>query len=502
MKKIITFAIALLLAAGCEVPAVRPACASAEEITAVNTSENESVLTDFDGVSIDEIKAFDYKIDTYLIFKDGSELKLDAQLEKTVEDNGIINYSKKFTREQMDKIFVDAGKKYEDFDHPEYRLTISNGEGQEFTDEYFVKFSQHGYLNVLKEGEESKSVNSLRSSIQQFGSEKAYSEVTDNYEDPVSREALLYRGSLTDDFQYAEFVFSMSFDDPACYIPGLANKAALKAEFTPRIMLRRSGGDEKLAGVEFETYLDSSEGLGMKAYISREDLDQNLGYDDFLVLDQFSMYYTIDYPKNVKLSKDSYLKEYNIFAVVMPVLKDGKASWSEFTWDSTFEQTDEVYMDGYFGVTSSFDKIKGYRIVDGKYEEFELKTENIEGFEFYILIDRSRAELITDNIPEEIFADENGDEVTTPDEDTPSQDDETTTPEETSADTRKLGDVNNDGKRNAGDITKIAAHIKGIKTLPEADRKYADINSDSRINAADITKLAAHIKGIKLIDIK
>ena len=59
------------------------------------------------------------------------------------------------------------------------------------------------------------------------------------------------------------------------------------------------------------------------------------------------------------------------------------------------------------------------------------------------------------------------------------------------------GDVNGDGKINAADITKIAAHIKGLKTLDEDQKKRADVNSDGNINAVDITKIAAHIKGLK-----
>ena len=71
--------------------------------------------------------------------------------------------------------------------------------------------------------------------------------------------------------------------------------------------------------------------------------------------------------------------------------------------------------------------------------------------------------------------------------------------DEPSDDTR-MGDVNDDGKINAADITKIAAHIKGLKSLDEDQKKRADVNSDGKINAVDITKIAAHIKGIKSLD--
>ena len=60
-----------------------------------------------------------------------------------------------------------------------------------------------------------------------------------------------------------------------------------------------------------------------------------------------------------------------------------------------------------------------------------------------------------------------------------------------------LGDVDANGKVNAVDITKTAAHIKGLKTLNEDQKKRADVNYDGKINAGDITKIAAHIKGLK-----
>ena len=63
----------------------------------------------------------------------------------------------------------------------------------------------------------------------------------------------------------------------------------------------------------------------------------------------------------------------------------------------------------------------------------------------------------------------------------------------------KLGDVNNDGKINSGDITKTAAHIKGLKTLSADEKLRADVSKDGKINSGDITKIAAHIKGLKTI---
>ena len=63
----------------------------------------------------------------------------------------------------------------------------------------------------------------------------------------------------------------------------------------------------------------------------------------------------------------------------------------------------------------------------------------------------------------------------------------------------KLGDVNNDGFINVTDISKIAAHVKGIKSLTKEEMLRADVNPDGNINVTDISKTAAHVKGIKSI---
>ena len=64
----------------------------------------------------------------------------------------------------------------------------------------------------------------------------------------------------------------------------------------------------------------------------------------------------------------------------------------------------------------------------------------------------------------------------------------------------RKGDINGDGKVNAADITKAAAHIKGLKAIRDSyDFAVGDVNEDSKLNAVDITKIAAHIKGIKVL---
>ena len=61
------------------------------------------------------------------------------------------------------------------------------------------------------------------------------------------------------------------------------------------------------------------------------------------------------------------------------------------------------------------------------------------------------------------------------------------------------GDANGDGAITVTDISKIAAHVKGIKALSEEEQKHADVNGDGAITVTDISKVAAHVKGIRSI---
>ncbi|WP_295156460.1 glycoside hydrolase family 3 N-terminal domain-containing protein [uncultured Ruminococcus sp.] len=62
------------------------------------------------------------------------------------------------------------------------------------------------------------------------------------------------------------------------------------------------------------------------------------------------------------------------------------------------------------------------------------------------------------------------------------------------------GDLTGDGMINVTDISKLAAHVKGVKALDGDIKSAADLNGDGDINVTDISILAAHIKGIRTID--
>ena len=60
----------------------------------------------------------------------------------------------------------------------------------------------------------------------------------------------------------------------------------------------------------------------------------------------------------------------------------------------------------------------------------------------------------------------------------------------------KGGDVNNDGKIDVIDVAKIAAHVKGAKSLDGSSLAKADVNGDGEVNVKDVARISAHVKGV------
>lgn len=61
------------------------------------------------------------------------------------------------------------------------------------------------------------------------------------------------------------------------------------------------------------------------------------------------------------------------------------------------------------------------------------------------------------------------------------------------------GDVNEDGKVNLIDYTKILAHVKKTSILTGKALQIADVNKDNKVNLIDYTKVLAHVKKTALL---
>ena len=64
------------------------------------------------------------------------------------------------------------------------------------------------------------------------------------------------------------------------------------------------------------------------------------------------------------------------------------------------------------------------------------------------------------------------------------------------------GDINGDGTVNVTDVSKAAAHVKGIRELSDDEFSAADVNEDGSVTVTDISILAAHVKGVKELEEK
>lgn len=66
-----------------------------------------------------------------------------------------------------------------------------------------------------------------------------------------------------------------------------------------------------------------------------------------------------------------------------------------------------------------------------------------------------------------------------------------------SAATFRGADINGDSKINVTDLVRMAAFVKGKRTMSTSAQKKADLNGDGKINITDIVMQAAFIKGGK-----
>lgn len=62
--------------------------------------------------------------------------------------------------------------------------------------------------------------------------------------------------------------------------------------------------------------------------------------------------------------------------------------------------------------------------------------------------------------------------------------------------------MNGDGTINVSDISLLADHVKGIKSLDDGTASNADVNGDGAVNVTDISLIAAHVNGIKPLAIQ
>ena len=206
----------------------------------------------------------------------------------------------------------------------------------------------------------------------------------------------------------------------------------------------------------------------------------NLSADETTVtLTVSSEAFTEDHSVEVKVPKDGTVAE-------IPVAEKLTAGDYDITYTLTLENGETVTEKGSFNVSAPYEAEKNIG------DEEELPTEDIISC---VSSDDSVVEIADGKIVAKsegtayvsIVLDNNTAytiKVTVVDPDSTTTEDE----EET-------GDVNGKGSIDVADISKVAAHVKGIKELTEDEKKRADANKDGKIDVTDVALIAAHVKG-------
>ena len=62
---------------------------------------------------------------------------------------------------------------------------------------------------------------------------------------------------------------------------------------------------------------------------------------------------------------------------------------------------------------------------------------------------------------------------------------------------RQMGDINNDGKITAVDLSMLKMHLVQLKEITDENIKHADLNEDGKITATDLSKLQRLLVGLE-----
>ena len=95
------------------------------------------------------------------------------------------------------------------------------------------------------------------------------------------------------------------------------------------------------------------------------------------------------------------------------------------------------------------------------------------------------------------YAEEKGLKYVLRDDESDKPDDKPTDGDTTGDQDDVKGDINGDGVVNITDVSKLAAHVKGVRAMEGDALARADVDGSGKVNVTDVSKLAAHVKNIR-----
>ena len=467
MKKAVIFALALMLAAG--------------SFGVLPAGSSSLITVSAEGQADAAIPAEDVPVDLAadIVFKDGTVAYTDSQFEKIKKDDGRILYIATLKNYELDALLEKAGKTKDDILTVQYRMATEYTEEDEFDGDWIYECSMDTVLSNARNENESGTKGAVINKL--VGRTYTRTEL------PESSSML--KMDLTN------FYFEVIIKEPKVYKIPKEHADALQLDYFCGIELRLKDGTKFSTDMTFSKYELSAEEIEMTRYVTIEELEDILKakgkkLEDF---DKFVISYHTDYPKSTGMTFEDIVSGVtftgNCYPVVSPDVECNNA-----TDHLTAVTIEDLSIDG-GGIWTALHPVSYYtKTVDDK--EVKLDINDIKAFDLEILIGRENASVKRHEQPKDDPAPPD-DDTTPPDDDITPPDDDTPTSDE---DKLLKGDVNNDGKRDVTDLSKLAAHIKGVKELDAKVKPAGDINEDGKLDVTDLSKLAAHIKGIKGID--
>lgn len=449
MKKITAFAAAVVLASGFALAAFPGVGVSADssgvELPIVPISDDPDNWNESESEAA--ARELSVTFDTVMVFKDGSEKKLNIDFDHKLKKGRTSyydQYQKTLTRDEAEKMLSDIGKEYEDIDHVEYRLNVKNGKNTNYSKDYMLDVSIVYKFSAHPESEYTASKQSLV--MQRIDTTKTFDEAS----------------SVAETYDLMDFFFVIDYANAKVYKPTEAHKKAMLTSFEPSFALKLKDGTEiAVNNIQYTTKEGTYENFTYNAEISAEKVKKMISDAGKDPADFYSIvgYVTPKYPTNSGISKKSAMTDlrcsFRFNCDIKPeYVGNNFSTITEYNGNMNFAKSPALTIE-----TKPF---SGYAYREKIYRE-DLTLDHVDKLLLRLDIDMHKAEMTGYTDPS----------------------------------VKLIGDINADGRVNITDLTKLGAHIKGKKLLP--DPSIADINKDKKINITDFTKLAAHIKGKKLL---
>ena len=438
MKKIAAFAAAVIMVMSFTGAAVC-SFADAAEGTSITA---EPGLSEKEQAARKLGEKLSYKVSVDLICEDDTVIPTGMTFVQ--DESGELRFTAEIDHEKLVSLLKDAGKTIDDFKTYNMNVDTVYPEGQGIDSTCDVFLGSYVRWEELKDDGMYGYQTSLASNTIVSAEETAkYNLYADNQYKTAER---------------AKMSFEVNFVE--VYKPTAEQLLARKLIYSNTLSIKLKDGSE----IDTDMELERSDIQGLIQFgkeVTKEEIEEIMKangktLDDF---ERFVFYVSTDYPEDMDITDDYVVNDISFLGIIapryIPEIKGRFLGSTDTNGISAPVKGDKVIK---YETPSLADH---YYTVDGV--DHSVTFDDITGFLLVARIKLTDAYIQDPNAEPEIVK----------------------------------GDVNGDGRLDVTDLSKVAAHVKGKKSLTDDQQKLADFSGDDKVNVADISLIAARIKGKK-----